>query len=324
MRETIEAPPVSMTQSIEKLSQLEAMLGAALRGKPEAVTLSLVCLVARGHLLIEDVPGVGKTTLAQALARSVSCTFHRLQFTSDMLPSDVLGVTIYNAHSEMFEFKRGPVFANFLLADEINRTTPRTQSALLEAMNEQQVTVDGRPHSLPRPFMVIATQNPVEHHGTYPLPESQLDRFLMRLRIGYPGPESEREILRNSDDRFAGAPKAALTGAEIVELQDMAPRVTVDPSLEDYMLAIVARTRTHDALALGVSPRGSQALYRASQALALIEGRDYVVPHDVKRLAVPIFGHRVVVSPRVSLSQRKSGYGDRIIEEILQHVDVPL
>jgi MoxR-like ATPase len=323
-RETIEAPPSSMTQPPEKLSELEALLGAALRGKPEAVTLSLVCLLARGHLLIEDVPGVGKTTLAQALARSVSCTFHRLQFTSDMLPSDVLGVTIYNAHSEMFEFKRGPVFANFLLADEINRTTPRTQSALPEAMNEQQVTVDGRPHSLPRPFMVIATQNPVEHHGTYPLPESQLDRFLMRLRIGYPGPESEREILRNSDERFAGTPKAALTGAEIVGLQDLAPRVTVDPSLEDYMLAIVARTRSHDALALGVSPRGSQALYRASQALALIEGRDYVVPHDIKRLAVPIFGHRVVVSPRVSLSQRKSGYGDRIIEEILQHVDVPL
>jgi len=313
-----------MTQPLEKLSQLEEMLSEALRGKPEAVTLSLVCLLARGHLLIEDVPGVGKTTLAQALARSVSCTFHRLQFTSDMLPSDVLGVTIYNAHSEMFEFKRGPVFANFLLADEINRTTPRTQSALLEAMNEQQVTVDGRPHSLPRPFMVIATQNPVEHHGTYPLPESQLDRFLMRLRIGYPEPESEREILRNSGERFAGGPKAALTGAEIVGLQDMAPRVTVDPSLEDYMLAIVARTRSHDALALGVSPRGSQALYRGSQALALIEGRDYVVPHDIKRLAVPIFGHRVVVSPRVSLSQRKSGYGDRIIEEILQHVDVPL
>jgi MoxR-like ATPase len=284
----------------------------------------MVCLLARGHLLIEDVPGVGKTTLAQALARSVSCTFHRLQFTSDMLPSDVLGVTIYNAHSEMFEFKRGPVFANFLLADEINRTTPRTQSALLEAMNEHQVTVDGRPHSLPRPFMVIATQNPVEHHGTYPLPESQLDRFLMRLRIGYPGPESEREILRNSDERFAGAPKAALTGPEIIALQDMAPRVTVESSLEDYMLAIVARTRAHEVLTLGVSPRGSQALYRASQALALIEGRDYVVPHDIKRLAVPIFGHRVVVSQRVSLSQRKSGYGDRIIEEILQHVDVPL
>src|ERR1700680_1069446 len=218
--ETIEAPPAALAQPTAKLAELETMLSSALRGKPEAVSLSLVCLLARGHLLIEDVPGVGKTTLAQALARSVSCTFHRLQFTSDMLPSDVLGVTIYNAHTGAFEFKRGPIFANFLLADEINRATPKTQSALLEAMNEDQVTIEGRSQPLPTPFMVIATQNPVEHHGTYPLPESQLDRFLMRLRIGYPEPESEREILRNSDGRFAGAPKSALTGAEIVELQD--------------------------------------------------------------------------------------------------------
>src|SRR3989441_6834057 len=192
------SPPLAFS----KLAELEAALQSALRGKPDVVRLSLVCLLARGHLLIEDVPGVGKTTLAQALARSVACTFHRLQFTSDMLPSDVLGVTIYNAHSELFEFKRGPIFTNFLLADEINRTTPRTQSALLEAMNEQQVTIDGRSHALPHPFMVIATQNPVEHHGTYPLPESQLDRFLMRLRIGYPEAESEREILRNSEAGF--------------------------------------------------------------------------------------------------------------------------
>jgi MoxR-like ATPase len=191
-------------------------------------------------------------------------------------------------------------------------------------MNENQVTIDGRPHSLPRPFMVVATQNPAEHHGVYPLPESQLDRFLMRLRIGYPEPESEREILRNSDGHFAATPQAVLTVAEILELQDMTPRVTVDPSLVDYMLAIVTRTRSHESLALGVSPRGAQALYRASQALALIEGRDYVVPHDVKRLVVPIFGHRVVVSQRSNLGQRKSNLGDRIIEEILQHVDVPL
>lgn len=320
----MEAPPTAVAPVIEKLSQLEAMLQATLRGKPEVVNLSLVCLIARGHLLIEDVPGVGKTTLAQALAHSVSCTFHRVQFTSDMLPSDVLGVTIYNAHTETFEFKRGPIFTNFLLADEINRTTPRTQSGLLEAMNERQVTIDGRPHPLPRPFMVIATQNPVEHHGAYPLPESQLDRFLMRLRIGYPAPESEREILRNPDGQFTPAARAALSVAEILELQEMAPRVTVDSALEDYMLAIVARTRSHEALALGVSPRGAQALYRASQALALIEGRDYVIPHDVKRLAVPIFGHRVVVSQRANLAQRKSSHGDRVIEEILQHVDVPL
>jgi len=322
-RETIEAPPAATAQPLARLAELEASLGSALRGKPEAVNLSLVCLLARGHLLIEDVPGVGKTTLAQALARSVSCTFHRLQFTSDMLPSDVLGVTIYNAHSELFEFKRGPIFTNFLLADEINRTTPRTQSALLEAMNEQQVTIDGRSHALPHPFMVIATQNPVEHHGTYPLPESQLDRFLMRLRIGYPEPESEREILRNSES-WGGAVRAVLSGDDVVELQNMVQRVTVDSSLVDYILAIVARTRGHESLSLGVSPRGSQALFRASQALALIEGRDYVVPHDVKRLAVPIFGHRIVVSTRAALAQRKSDLGERIVEEILQHIDVPV
>jgi MoxR-like ATPase len=322
-RETIEAPPAATAQPLARLAELEASLGTALRGKPEAVNLSLVCLLARGHLLIEDVPGVGKTTLAQALARSVSCTFHRLQFTSDMLPSDVLGVTIYNAHSELFEFKRGPIFTNFLLADEINRTTPRTQSALLEAMNEQQVTIDGRSHALPHPFMVIATQNPVEHHGTYPLPESQLDRFLMRLRIGYPEPESEREILRNSEG-WGGAVQAVLSGDDVVELQNMVQRVTVDSSLVDYMLAIVTRTRGHESLSLGVSPRGSQALFRASQALALIEGRDYVVPHDVKRLAVPIFGHRIVVSTRAALAQRKSDLGERIVEEILQHIDVPV
>jgi MoxR-like ATPase len=321
-RETIEATAAASPQAA-KLAELEAVLGSALRGKPEAVNLSLVCLLAGGHLLIEDVPGVGKTTLAQALARSVSCTFHRLQFTSDMLPSDVLGVTVYNAHTGAFEFKRGPIFTNFLLADEINRTTPRTQSALLEAMNEQQVTIDGRSHTLPRPFMVIATQNPVEHHGTYPLPESQLDRFLMRLRIGYPHAESERVIVRNADS-FPAAVQAALTAEEIVDLQNTVQRVTVEESLVDYMLAIVARTRTHESLTLGVSPRGSQALFRASQALALIEGRDYVIPHDIKRLAVPIFGHRVVVASRAALVQRKSDLGERIVEEILQHVDVPL
>ncbi|HTM49599.1 MAG TPA: MoxR family ATPase [Bryobacteraceae bacterium] len=322
-RETVEAPPAAVAQPLARLGELDAMVSSALRGKPEAVTLSLACMLARGHLLIEDVPGVGKTTLAQALARSVTCTFHRLQFTSDMLPSDVLGVTIYNAHSELFEFKRGPIFTNFLLADEINRTTPRTQSALLEAMNEQQVTIDGRSHPLPRPFMVIATQNPVEHHGAYPLPESQLDRFLMRLRIGYPELESERDILRNSESYSAGNVQPVLSGEDVVELQNAAQRVSVDSSLIDYMLAIVGRTRAHESLALGVSPRGSQALYRASQALAMIEGRDYVIPHDVKRLAVPIFGHRVVVSTRAALAHRKSDLGDRVIEEILQHVDVP-
>src|SRR5436305_734974 len=324
-REAMVAPPAGIPpQILARLAELETALGSAIRGKPEVVRLSIVCLLARGHLLIEDVPGVGKTTLAQALSRSVSCRFHRLQFTSDMLPSDVLGVTIYNAHSELFEFKPGPIFSNFLLADEINRTTPKTQSALLEAMNEGQVTIDGRCHSLPRPFMVIATQNPVEHHGTYPLPESQLDRFLMRLRIGYPDSASEREILRNSDREFATPASSGLIAEDVLRLQDAVHHVTVDESIVDYMLAIVEHTRTHESLALGVSPRGSQALFRATQALAMAESRDYVIPDDVKRLAAPLFAHRVVINTRTTLVQRRADMGERIIEEILSQVEVPL
>jgi MoxR-like ATPase len=318
-REALEAPPAALS----KLGELEAALASAIRGKAEVLRLSLVCLLARGHLLIEDVPGVGKTTLAHALARSVDCQFHRLQFTSDMLPSDVLGVTIYNAHSQAFEFKPGPVFTNFLLADEINRTTPKTQSALLEAMNARQVTIDSHSYALPRPFMVMATQNPVEHHGTYPLPESQLDRFFMRLRMGYPDPSSEREILRNGGDREAHI-DPVITAEEVLQLQDWAGRVVVDDSLVGYMLAIVEKTRAHDSLALGVSPRGAQALYRATQALAMVEGRDYAIPDDVKRVAVPVFAHRVVVNNRLALSQRGAGLSDRILEEILMLVDVPL
>ncbi len=324
-RESILAPPAGFSpQLLARLADLEVALGSAIRGKPEVVRLSLVCLLARGHLLIEDVPGVGKTTLAQALARSVTCRFHRLQFTSDMLPSDVLGVTIYNAHSEAFEFKQGPIFSNFLLADEINRTTPKTQSALLEAMNESQVTIDGRCHPLPRPFMVIATQNPVEHHGTYPLPESQLDRFLMRLRIGYPDLASERQILRNREGALPEAAPSGLVADDVLLLQDSVHRVAVEEALVDYMLAIVERTRNHESLTLGVSPRGSQALYRAVQALSLLEGREYAIPDDVKRLAIPLFAHRVVVNTRTTLVQRRADVGERIIEEILSQVEVPL
>ena len=320
----VAAPTGFSPQILGKLTELETALGTAIRGKPEVVRLSLVCLLARGHLLIEDVPGVGKTTLAQALARSVACRFHRLQFTSDMLPSDVLGVTVYNAHSEAFEFKPGPIFSNFLLADEINRTTPKTQSALLEAMNESQVTIDGHSHSLPRPFMVIATQNPVEHHGTYPLPESQLDRFLMRLRIGYPDLASEREIVRNSDHQAPQLVHSELVAEDVLQIQEGVQRIAVEAALIDYMLAIVEKTRNHESLALGVSPRGSQALYRAVQALALLEGRDYAVPDDVKRLAVPLFAHRVVIDTRKTLVQRRADVGERIIEEILSQVEVPL
>jgi MoxR-like ATPase len=323
-RESIVAAPAGFSPSVlAGLASLEKALGSAIRGKPEVVRLSLACLMARGHLLIEDVPGVGKTTLAQAFARSVACRFHRLQFTSDMLPSDVVGVTVYNAHAEAFEFKPGPIFSNFLLADEINRTTPKTQSALLEAMNESQVTIDGRSHSLPRPFMVIATQNPVEHHGTYPLPESQLDRFLMRLRIGYPDAASERQIVRNAE-RCPAEPVSGLLAEDVVRLQDAAQQVGVEDAVVDYMLAIVERTRNHESLALGVSPRGSQALYRAVQALALLEGRDYAIPDDVKRLAAPVFAHRVVIDTRTTLVPRRADVGERVIEEILSQVEVPL
>ena len=288
------------------------------------VRLSLACLLARGHLLIEDVPGVGKTTLAQALARSVDSSFHRIQFTSDMLPSDVVGVTIYNAHTEEFEFKPGPVFTHFLLADEINRATPKTQSALLEAMNELQVTIDGRSYPLDQPFMVVATQNPVEHHGTYPLPESQLDRFLMRIRIGYPEAAAEREIVRRGGASSAETMRSVLSGDELVTLQEAVARVTVDDALVDYMLAMVERTRTHESLAMGVSPRGAQALYRATQALAAVEGRDYATPDDVKRLVLPVFAHRVVVNSRVALAPRSTEAAERVLGEILTLVDVPL
>jgi len=309
--------------SLAKLADIEAALGEAIQGKPDVVRLSLTCLLARGHLLIEDVPGVGKTTLAQALARSVHAQFHRIQFTSDMLPSDVTGVTIYNAHTQDFEFKPGPVFTNFLLADEINRATPKTQSALLEAMNEGQITIDGRPYPLPPPFMVIATQNPVEHHGTYPLPESQLDRFLMRIRIGYPGRAAERDIVRQNiaDARHL---TATISSDELLGLQDAVTHITVDEALVEYMLAVVERTRSHESLAMGVSPRGAQALYRATQALAAIDGRDYAIPDDVKRLVPPVFAHRVLVNSRAALGQRSTEAAELILNEILTLVNVPL
>ncbi len=306
------------------LQDLEAALGSVLRGKAETVRLALVCLLSRGHLLIEDVPGVGKTTLAHGLARAIDCGFHRLQFTSDMLPSDVLGVTVYNAHTEAFEFKPGPIFTNFLLADEINRTTPKTQSALLEAMNERQVTIDSRRMELPDPFMVIATQNPAEHHGTYPLPESQLDRFLMRIRIGYPDAVSERDILRQGESSSGEAPRPVLSARELLGIQEAVRQVTVDDSLADYLLAIVEKTRVHESLSLGVSPRGSQALFRAVQARALLEGRAYAIPDDVKRLAVAVFGHRVIVHARSGIAPQRSHMGDQIIKDILNLVEVPL
>jgi MoxR-like ATPase len=319
-RETVLSPPVSLT----RLTEIEAALGEAIRGKEDVLRLSLACLLARGHLLIEDVPGVGKTTLAHALARSVRSEFHRLQFTSDMLPSDVVGVTIYNAHTQEFEYKPGPVFTNFLLADEINRATPKTQSALLEAMNELQVTIDGRSYPVPAPFMVIATQNPVEHHGTYPLPESQLDRFLMRIRIGYPDLAAERQIVRQNGAAQSSHVREVISREELLALQESVGNVTVDEALVDYMLTIVERTRNHESLAMGVSPRGAQAIYRATQALAAVEGRDYATPDDVKRLVIPVFAHRVMVNTRTAIAQRSAEVAEKILNEILTLVDVPL
>ena len=309
---------------VGRLEEVELSLGRVIRGKAEIIRLSLVCLLSKGHLLIEDVPGTGKTTLAHALARSVRCEFNRLQCTSDMLPSDILGVTIYNAHSAQFEFKQGPVFTNFLLADEINRATPKTQSALLEAMSERQVTVDARSYPLPEPFMVVATQNPVEHHGAYPLPESQLDRFLMRVRMGYPDLASEKEILRSASRAPDATLNPVIGAEELIEAQTRVESVAVDDALVDYMLAIVERTRSHESLSLGVSPRGAQALYRACQALALLEGRGYVLPDDVKRLAVPIFAHRVIVNTRTVLAQRSSEAAERILSDILTLIEVPV
>ena len=305
--------------------QLEASLQKVIRGKDDVLRLALISIFARGHLLIEGVPGVGKTTLGQALARAIDCSFQRVQFTSDMLPSDVLGISIYSAIEQRFEFKRGPVFANVVLADEINRTTPKTQSALLEAMNEGQVTVDSHSFPLPQPFLVIATQNPVEHHGTYPLPESQMDRFLMRVRMGYPDGEAEREILRSQ----GGAAQLenlepVLTGADVLEMQHAVTRVRVDESLVSYTLQIVRRTRDSEHLSLGVSPRGSQMLYRAAQASAFLDGRDFCTPEDFKPLVVPVFAHRVAVSTLYSSTLKTSEQTDQVVRDIVESVPVPI
>ena len=304
------------------VNQLEINISSVVLGKPEIVRLCVVTLLAGEHLLLEDVPGVGKTLLGKALARSLSGQFCRLQFTPDLLPSDIVGGSVFNAKTSEFIYHQGPIFANIVLADEINRTTPRTQSALLEAMSDSQVSVDGQTYPLPRPFMVIATQNPFEFHGTYPLPESQLDRFLMCTKIGYPDREDELQVL-SSHQR--GEPvdtlQPVLDCGQVIALQDAVRQVTMEDSIQEYLLDIAQATRRHEDLHVGVSTRGTLALFRASQALALAEGRDYVVPDDVKRLAVPVLAHRVI-----SKGYLQSGYRDSIqalMQRIVDDIDVP-
>jgi MoxR-like ATPase len=291
-------------------------------GKRAQIELLLVALLCQGHVLLEDVPGTGKTMLARSIAISLGISFKRLQCTPDLLPSDITGVSIFLPHQARFEFRPGPVFINILLADEINRATPRTQSALLEAMQERQVTVDGEPRPLPQPFLVLATQNPIELEGTFPLPEAQLDRFLMRLQLGYPGLDDERAIIKKQQ---LAHPIDTLTpvvdGQELLPLSRQVGQIHIDPSLEDYLLKLVQATRTHPDLSLGASPRGSLALYKTSQALAAIKKRDYVIPDDIKTLAPLTLAHRLILKPA---SQLRGRTPQLVLAEIMERTNLPL
>jgi MoxR-like ATPase len=304
---------------------IQENIARVIKGKPQVIEMTVVALLARGHLLIEDVPGVGKTTLAHSLARSLDCSFKRIQFTSDLLPSDIVGVSIFNRQKQAFEFMPGPIFANIVLADEINRTTPKTQSSLLEAMSEAQISVDNETHPLAQPFMVIATQNPAEYHGTFPLPESQLDRFLMRLRIGYPSPEEEKKVLDRAQSLHpAEELQPVLTAQEVLDLQAQVDKVLMDDSLSEYLLLIVQSTRQTELLSLGVSTRGALALSRAAKALALVRGRTYCVPDDIKELASIVLSHRIMVARTQGLRQRSFEQAERIIQDLVESVPVPV
>lgn len=292
-------------------------------GKPEPVRLSVACFLSGGHLLIDDIPGVGKTTLALALAKSVGGKFQRIQFTSDLLPSDLLGVSIFNQKNQSFEFKPGPLFHNIVLADEINRASPKTQSALLESMQEKQISIDNQTHLLPTPFFVIATQNPHEHHGTFPLPESQLDRFMMRLNMGYPESSSELAILKS--DSLEPAVNALRSIGSVEEFQkeiEKVRKVRVDESLDEYIVSIAQATRTSPLIDLGLSPRGTLALHRAAQSIAMIEERDYVVPDDIKAVVVPVTAHRLRIKGG-SFNGRSLQTAETILVDLLSRVPVP-
>jgi MoxR-like ATPase len=307
---------------IKKINSLKKNIQTIIKGKPEAAKATLVAFLSQGHMLIEDVPGVGKTTLAQVLARSTDLSFKRVQFTSDLLPSDILGVSIYDQRTGEFDFKAGPIFANIILADEINRATPKTQSALLEAMSESKITIDGKTYELPKPFMVIATQNPFEYRGTFPLPENQLDRFSMRVSIGYPDYESEKEILlKFSPAKPWDGIQPVVSREEVLVMQTMVERVHLDESILDYILTIIKETRNPKVFELGVSPRGAIALKRAAQSHAFIEGRAYCIPDDVKEMAVPVLSHRVILK-----HDRMGGKGreEEALKDVVERVKVPI
>jgi MoxR-like ATPase len=320
------APAERERPAAELVQRLERNIAQVIRGKPGAIRHAVLALLARGHLLIEDVPGVGKTTLARSLALSIGGTFHRIQFTSDLLPSDILGVSVLDTASAQFIFRPGPLFANVVLADEINRTTPRTQSALLEAMNDGQVSLDGHTHRLEPPFMVVATQNSEEHYGTYPLPESQMDRFALRIRIDYPAPEDEKALLLEApavtEDALANL-RPALLLSEIISLQDAAARVRMSPDLAGYIVDVARETRRSPFLALGLSPRGELAWRNLARASALVAGRDYVLPDDLKQLALPALAHRLVLANQLDSTGRAREEAERIVMDILNRLPIP-
>jgi MoxR-like ATPase len=302
--------------------QIKANVARVIVGKDDVIDLALVALLCEGHILIEDVPGIGKTTLAKALARSLDCSFSRIQFTPDLLPSDVTGISYFNQREQTFEFRAGPVVAQIVLADEINRATPRTQSALLEAMQERQITVDGQTYRLPRPFMVLATQNPIELEGTFPLPEAQIDRFLMRVALGYPDEPAENEmLLRFETQDPLEELKPVSSAATLLAMQEEVRRVHVERSVREYLVRVVRATREHEAVELGVSPRGTLALYHTAQALAAIRGRSFVIPDDIKALAPHVLTHRISISQRVRLRGRTPA---QVVAQIVSEVPVPV